>query len=218
MGTVELLRSLPKSLYVSWRLTDCAWKLPILVRYNTCLKSLKGKVNLVGGGGEKAMIKFGFSSVGIFDNRYQRPIIEIAGTMNVEGKASFGGCARLCVMKGGELTIGKHFNNSAKLTIVCGKEIKIGNDFLASWDTLIMDTDFHPLENTETGEVGEKCKPISIGNNVWLGMRSIILKGSNVPNNCVVAAQSVVNKAFCEPNCVLAGNPAVVKKRNIRRY
>ncbi|MCD7714048.1 MAG: hypothetical protein LUI08_03855 [Prevotella sp.] len=162
-------------------------------------------------------MKFGFGNVGIFDKRYERPILEIDGDIEISGNATFGMCSRLCVMKGGKLSIGGNFVNTAKMTVVCGKSITIGGNFLASWDTMIMDTDFHDVENVATGTLREKMKPITIGNNVWMGMRSIILKGSVLPNDCVVAAQSVVNKAFVKPCVVIGGNPAVVKLENVRR-
>ena len=50
---------------------------------------------------------------------------------------------------------------------------------------------------------------ISLGNNVVIGMNSILLPGSGTGNNCVVGAGSVVTKKFGD-NLVIAGNPAKV--------
>ena len=49
---------------------------------------------------------------------------------------------------------------------------------------------------------------INIGDNCFLGMRSTILPGVTIANNCIVAAGSVVTKSFLEPGSVIAGNPA----------
>src|SRR6201981_1609889 len=56
-----------------------------------------------------------------------------------------------------------------------------------------------------------KTGPVKIGDNVWIGMNAVILKGVMIGENSVVAAGSVVTKSV-EPNTVVAGNPAVVMK------
>ncbi|MBR4891899.1 MAG: hypothetical protein IKZ34_01820 [Alphaproteobacteria bacterium] len=43
-----------------------------------------------------------------------------------------------------------------------------------------------------------------------------ILKGTKIPDNCIVGARSLVNKKFDEPNVILVGIPAVIKKRGIQ--
>ena len=48
---------------------------------------------------------------------------------------------------------------------------------------------------------------VQIGNNVWLGANVIILPGTIIEDNCIIAAGSVVNKLI-ESNSVYAGAPA----------
>jgi acetyltransferase-like isoleucine patch superfamily enzyme len=55
--------------------------------------------------------------------------------------------------------------------------------------------------------------PIRIGNNCWLGSRSIILPGVQLGNHVIVAAGAVVNKSFEEDNIIIAGVPARIVKR-----
>ena len=81
-----------------------------------------------------------------------------------------------------------------------------------------MDTDFHNTINLETGKISMINKPIIIGDRVWLGMRSVVLKGSNIPNGSIVAANSLVNKSYDIENCLLAGNPAEIRKMNVNLY
>lgn len=54
-------------------------------------------------------------------------------------------------------------------------------------------------------------KPIVIGNNVWIGVNAIILKGSMIGENSIVGAGSVVNGLF-PANSLIIGNPAKLVK------
>ena len=217
---IEYLLSIPKSFYVSWRLTKSlknAIKLPVIVRYNTILKSLKGNLEFNFQPIKTGIVRCGFGCVGIFDKKYQRSILEISGQVIISGKCFFGTGSRICVMEKGILEIGNNFNNTAKITVVCAKNIKIESDVLTSWDTFIMDTDFHHIINTNTNKLSIMEKPISIGKNVWIGMHSVVLKGSEIADGCIVGACSLVSGKFDEQNCLLAGDPAKIIKKNITR-
>lgn len=54
--------------------------------------------------------------------------------------------------------------------------------------------------------------PVKIGDNVWIGARAVILPGVTIGNNVVVAAGSVVTRDVPD-NVVVAGVPAILKKR-----
>lgn len=56
-----------------------------------------------------------------------------------------------------------------------------------------------------------QTSPISIGDNVWIGMNAVVLPGVNIGSNCVVGANSVVTKDI-PANCVASGNPCKVIK------
>lgn len=59
------------------------------------------------------------------------------------------------------------------------------------------------------GEILGSGGGIQIGNNVFIGMKTTILKGVHVGNNVIIGANSLVNKNVPD-NCVVAGNPARV--------
>lgn len=50
---------------------------------------------------------------------------------------------------------------------------------------------------------------------MWIGKRVLCLKGTIIPDNCVVGGGSVVTKRFDEPNSIIVGNPAKVINTNI---
>lgn len=59
------------------------------------------------------------------------------------------------------------------------------------------------------GEVLGSAGKVKIGNNVFIGMKTTILKGVTIGNNVIIGANSLVNKDIPD-NCVVAGNPAKI--------
>ena len=170
--TFEYLLSIPKSIYINFKLLSFkdAVKLPILVRWNCKIQSLKGKIILKRN--NTGILKIGFGYVGIYDKKYERSILEINGIIELEGKATFGQGSRICIGPKGKLKIGNNFINTAQLTLICYDSITIGKGVLTSWDILIMDTDFHQSINTVSNKTSNYELPIIIGDNVWIGTRS----------------------------------------------
>ena len=114
-----------------------------------------------------------------------------------------------------------------------GYNIKVGDNFYANFDCVILDvcpvtigknvflapgvhiyTATHPLDAEERCSGAEYGKPVTIGDNVWLGGRSVIAPGVTIGNNVVVAAGAVVVKDVPD-NVVVGGNPAKIIKENI---
>ncbi len=105
------------------------------------------------------------------------------------------------------LNIGKGCSIGDRTEIHCQDKITIGDGSIISWDSVIMDTDYHDPHGGIT-----KTAPVSIGRGVWIGCRAIILKGVTIGDNAVVAAGAVVTKDVA-PNTLVAGNPALIKKK-----
>lgn len=70
----------------------------------------------------------------------------------------------------------------------------------------------HPLDPTERNSGLEFAKPVTLGDNVWIGGRAIINPGVTLGDNVVVGSGAVVTHSV-EANCVVAGNPARVIRR-----
>ena len=78
----------------------------------------------------------------------------------------------------------------------------------------IRSTDSHSIVNMN----GDRINPaqnVVIGDHCWIGLQSIILKGTVLGHHCVVGAGAVCSKKYDECNCVLVGNPAKISKENI---
>ncbi|MGI8480536.1 MAG: acyltransferase [Chthoniobacterales bacterium] len=110
--------------------------------------------------------------------------------------------------------------------VMAEERIEIGSHCLISWNVGIADSDFHPLDAAQRridahalapffkdrpARPKLRTAPVVIGDNVWIGMNAVILKGVTIGENSVVAAGAVVTKSV-PPNVVVAGNPAVVTK------
>lgn len=133
----------------------------------------------------------GFGEVGIFDNKKSRSIWDIAGTVIFKGKADIGHGSKISVGESGTLILGENFTVTAESTIVTYSEVQFGNNCLLSWDFLVMDTDLHKIRNS-SGAILNEPQPILIGNDVWIGCRSLILKGATIPNGCIIGTNSTI--------------------------
>ena len=210
----NILLSLPKTLRFNLHYfpLKTALRLPVFVSHRTFLRELHGKI-VVPEKVNTAMIKIGFGDVGHYDRKRSRSIWQVSGTVAFGGKASIGHGSKLSVR--GNLTLGADFNMTAESTIVCAHQISFGNDCLLSWDILIMDTDEHPIIN-QNGIRTNPDKPILVGNHVWIGCKCTLLKGTEIPNNTVVAAGTLLTSAFSGENQVIGGNPPAVLKSDVR--
>lgn len=190
-----------------------AVRLPILVSNKVYLKATSGKIEFdcpVSPG----LIQFGYGDVGIFDSKKSRSIWQVSGTVVFRGRCNIGHGSKISVGSNGRLVIGENFTISAESSIVVSSEVRIGNNCLMSWDVLVMDADIHVLKD-EFGEIINSPKPIIIGDKVWIGCRCLILKGSEIPNNCVIGADSIISKALEKDNGLYVGKPCKMVKENI---
>ena len=210
----NIVRSIPKTqcFNLHYFPLSKALKLPVIVSHRTCLRELHGTVVLP----EKietAMVKIGFGDVGHYDRQRSRGIWQVSGTVTFCGKASIGHGSKLSVR--GNLTLGADFNMTAESTIVCADAIRFGDDCLLSWDILVMDTDEHPLYDSENRRTNPD-KPIIVGNHVWIGCKCVLLKGAEVPDDTVLAAGTLLTSAFSGKQQVIGGNPPSILKRDVR--
>lgn len=109
-----------------------AVKIPIIVSRHLRIRRAGGCVVLP----EKVspgMIRLGFDSCGIFDNKRSRSIWEVAGKVVFNGKAVIGNGCKICVMGDGKLVVGQRVRFTAESTVVASTHIEIGDDCLFSF-------------------------------------------------------------------------------------
>ena len=88
--------------------------------------------------------------------------------------------------------------------------ITIGNRVTISHDVVIITHTATPA-NSDLSRLYNENKPVVIGDGAWLGVRSIVLPGISIGQNCFVGAGSVVSTNTTN-NSLWAGNPCILKK------
>jgi len=136
---------------------------------------------------------------------------------------------RDCQIQGGLITetdssrivIGNNvFIGGAGTLIDCAVSVSISDDVLISYGCIISDSDNHSVRYSirkndlkDWRDGGRHdwtttlSKPVVIGKGVWIGARSIILKGVELGEGVIVGAGSVVTRSV-PPYTIVAGNPA----------
>lgn len=125
-------------------------------------------------------------------------------------------CKNCVFAGGGIIQVGEHttiFRNS-EIHSLKGSCITIGNNCLIAKEAYIINSN-HSFKREELIRKQEPTfSDIFIGDDVWIGGRVMILKGSKIENGCVIGAGSIVNKTISEYS-VAAGIPCkVIKKRD----
>ena len=126
------------------------------------------------------------------------------GQMNVRVKSS-----------GSSFSMGSHTTAvGARFFVREGAQIRIGEDCMFSANVRIFVTDMHPIFDLASGERINPGADVTIGDHVWLGFQTTVLKGANVGSGSVIGTGAVVSGDIPE-NCVAGGVPASVLRRDV---
>lgn len=95
-------------------------------------------------------------------------------------------------------------------SIRCYQEIRIGQNVMIAQAATIQDND-HAFERRDEPMVkqGVTCAPVEIGDDVWIGHGSVVLKGVRIGTGAIVAAGAVVTRDVA-PYDIVGGVPAKV--------
>jgi len=130
------------------------------------------------------------------------------GGLGFEGRAILCDYAELLSL--GDLRIGENLYMNRYSRIICHESIRLGRNVTIAPFVTILDHDHsYELVEDELRLDGYTTMPVIVGNHVWIGEKSTILKGVKIGNNVVVGANSLVNSDL-PSNCIAAGNPAKV--------
>ena len=102
-----------------------------------------------------------------------------------------------------------------RIEITTKGNVIIGDDNMFSWRISLQQPDHHLIFDVDTRKRINKYKNITIGNHVWVGTGVVLLGGGDIPDNCIIGYGSITSRKFTETNCVLAGAPAKIVRRNV---
>lgn len=117
---------------------------------------------------------------------------------------------------GNNITIGNHTSIDGKthFAAIESTDIRVGDDCMFSADIQIRSGDSHVILD----QAGKRINPsqsVVIGNHVWICNRAVVLKGTVIGDNSVVANSAVVRGCFNDSGSILAGVPAKAIKTGI---
>lgn len=152
---------------------------------------------------------------GVIDKRHKDSKITVGENCLIEG-------VLVTETKESSISIGNNVYIGGETTLDCVNNIVIEDDVLISYQCILTDSDNHSLkysirksdladwknERKHDWSTTKSC-PIKICRGVWIGVRSIILKGVIIGEGAIVGAGSVVTKDV-PPYTIVAGNPAKI--------
>jgi len=144
-------------------------------------------------------------------------LINITGKLIFKGPVIFLVDYTLNIL--GECTIGKYSAVGNGVKIFCCNKVSIGKSCRFAVESQVFDTNFHYMRNIETGQVDRCYGVVIIGDFCWIGNRTTVAKGAQLPNFSIVSSNSLVNKNFISSNVeypILAGLPAQIISSSTR--
>jgi acetyltransferase-like isoleucine patch superfamily enzyme len=150
--------------------------------------------------------------------KHRRSTMSIGAGMELRSTARSNplGANRPCILStrraGAVLQIGSGFGMTGG-SVICEERVIIGDRVIVGANTVITDTDFHPVgvERRRTHFLDGATAAVMIGDDVFIGMSVLILKGVKIGVGSVIGAGSVVTRDV-PAGVIAAGNPTKVIK------
>lgn len=169
-----------------------------------CTFRIKGANNVVEFGEKARLTNCVFTIYG------SNCTIKIGGGNTIVSKVSF-----WCEDDNSSIFIGRDFMmGSGHIASTEGEKIILDEDCMLSEDIEIRNGDSHAIIN-DINERINLAKPVIIGKHVWITAHCRIMKGTEIPDNCIIGNSSLVTSQFKEANAIYAGNPARLVKQNV---
>lgn len=192
-----------------------AKKFPIIIGTKTRVKKF-GTINIPDDC-YLGMLSIGVHSIDAWEDRVDYTSIFNNGVINVSGRTMLNWGCKVFVNVGAVLSFGNRVRFGCRSRIICYKSITVGSNVRFAWEEQLFDTDFHFLYNHEKEKYYSRTKPTIIGNNVFVGNRCTIAKGTIIPDGSVISCCSKVRGDFLNEgeHLLIMGNPAKVVKHNV---
>lgn len=151
---------------------------------------------------------FKFSLINVV-SPFTKISLEKGGELTLGKPARIRSGTKLQVRKGAKLTIGDNTFINHNCYIYCHLKITIGKDVQIGPQVFIYDHDHDYLAGLKKEQY--ICSEVVMGDHVWVGANTIILRGTKIGNNCVIGAGSVIKGEFPD-------NSIIIQKRTNTVY
>lgn len=111
--------------------------------------------------------------------------------------------SKLRVRNGAEVQVGDNTSLNHGCMVISHEKIIIGRDVQLGPNVLIYDHDHDFRAKNGLKELKYKTTPVEIGDNVWIGANSVILRGTKIGDNCVIGASTVVKGEFPDNSIIV---------------
>lgn len=163
-------------------------------------------------------------------NQWRGMVVDLGAAINCRVdvgavRVNFGGVRISFVSNGGRCSDGAFvsigdsctFNGNTHVIgpLTSDIGVQIGRDCLFASGISVRGSSHHGLWDRATGTLLNPEARVFIGDHVWVGDQVVVLNKARIPSGSVVAARSVVNKAFTEDNVLLAGASAQIRRHNV---
>ena len=118
--------------------------------------------------------------------------LKVSHYLSIGEQSEIGAGTAVISTKTGKIDIGNNVFLNRNCTVVSCENITIGAGTAIGYNTVILDHDHYFVKEGKQPWNKIKTKPVIIGENVWIGANVTILAGTNIGNNAVIAAGSVI--------------------------
>ena len=208
-----------KTIWFNYKMfpSSIAYKLPVIFYGNVSFSGLKGKI-IINAPIKKGMIGFG-RPYEMFTKSKRNAQLILNGTLIFKGHVQFGLDFNIHIGEKAVCELGHMASMASNGKIICNQHIVLGDYARLGSESQIIDTNFHQMIDTITGEKLAIVAPIEIGNYNFISNRVSILSGTKTPDYCTIASNTVCTKDYSSLglNILIGGVPAKLLKENISR-
>lgn len=194
-----------------------ARKLPVFFYGKVKFQSIKGEM-IINGPIKRGMIGFG-QPYEISTQSKGNSELFLGGKMLLNGHVQFGKDYFIYIAENAYCEMGHMASLGHSGKLICYNRIVLGKYARIGFESQIMDSNFHQMIDTLTGEKFSMTAPIYIGEYNYFGNRISVMPKTTTPNFCTVASNSVCNNAYTMlgENILIGGIPAKLLRTDISR-
>lgn len=144
----------------------------------------------------------------------------LAGTLLLHGRTKICTSVYIAISKEATLELGNDSLLCEYVNIGCHRHITIGHNAWLTHRCQAYDSNYHYIEDMNSGTISEYTAPVKIGDGCWVCNSSTIGPGTCLPTNTVVSSNSLVNKnliGVIPENSLIGGVPAKLIRTGLRR-